>query len=333
MGNIFRNMSASNSKDEKWFWDIIQQSRGTTSKISHDRQLKNLTKILSTHDKANILEFDRLFRDLLSKSYNWDLWGAAYIINGGCSDDTFDYFRSWLIGQGESIFYKSIESPETLIGVLKPKEEYEWEGLEYCAIDAYEKKTGEEFRLPDNPRDNEKNVTEPTGRKWDENELPTRFPKLWKVFSEHTEYESERIRPKKIDPSKIGATFNSIEIPKAEFWINELRKKGHDVTIRLLGELETNPEKLKTENYAGYLLQLKSRLTKNGMGILVKGIEKLNGQVKIEFETFDKKLSNTFKDLSLILADQPAATLWTGNVEFSKQDWLDFLETGKMKSV
>jgi hypothetical protein len=55
--------------------------------------------------------------------------------------------------------------------------------------------------------------------------------------------------------------------------------------------------------------------------------------VKIEFETFDKKLSNTFKDLSLILADQPAATLWTGNVEFSKQDWLDFLETGKIKSV
>lgn len=67
------------------------------------------------------------------------------------------------------------------------------------------------------------------------------------------------------------------------------------------------------------------------MGILIKGIEKLNGQVKIEFETFDKKLSNTFKDLSLILADQPAATLWTGNVEFSRQDWLDFLETGKIK--
>jgi len=26
--------------------------------------------------------------------------GAAYIINGGCSDDGFEYFRRWLVLQG-----------------------------------------------------------------------------------------------------------------------------------------------------------------------------------------------------------------------------------------
>lgn len=325
-------MSVSNKRDEKWFWDIIQQSRGTKNKIGHDRQIKNLTKILSSHDKADILEFDRLFHSILQKSYTWELWGAAYIINGGCSDDTFDYFRSWLVGQGENIFYKGINNPETLADVLKPQEEYEWEGLEYCAIDAYEKKTGEEFKQSDKFNDGQ-NETEPTGKKWTENELPTQFPNLWRVFSDHVEYESNKIKPKKIDPSKIGATFNSTEIPKAEFWINELKKKGHDIAFRLIGELETNPTKISTDNYSGYLIQEKSRLTKNGMGILIKDIEKLNGQVKIEFETFDKKLADIFKDLSLVLADLPSPTIWTGNVEFSKQEWLDFLATGKINSV
>lgn len=324
-------MSVSNNRDEKWFWNIIQQSRGTKNKISHDRQIKSLTKILTSHDKTDIIEFDKLFHDMLSKSYTWDLWGAVYIINGGCSDDTFDYFRSWLIGQGESIFYKCINDPEALIDVLKPEEEYEWEGFAYCATDAYEKKTGEEL-ISSVKFDNEQNDIEPLGQKWNENELSTLFPNLWEAFSERAEHKdkSTKIKPQKIDPSKIGVIFNSIEIPKAEFWINELKKRGHDVALRLIGELETNPTKITTDNYSGYLIQQRSRLTKNEMGILVKTIEKLNGQVKIEFETFDKKLANIFKDLSIILAEQSSSKIWTGNVEFSKQEWLDFLETGKI---
>jgi hypothetical protein len=92
-------MTASDKKDEKWFWDIIDQSRGTRKKINHKRQIKNLSKILSLLTPDEILQFDNTFHLLLKQSYTWDLWGAAFIINGGCSDDTFDYFRSWLIGQ------------------------------------------------------------------------------------------------------------------------------------------------------------------------------------------------------------------------------------------
>ena len=39
----------------------------------------------------------------MDDSYRWDLWGAAYLANGGCSDDGFDYFRGWLIGQGRKV--------------------------------------------------------------------------------------------------------------------------------------------------------------------------------------------------------------------------------------
>jgi len=40
------------------------------------------------------------FRRYLNKAYTWDLWGAAYLINGGCSDDGFEYFRRWLVSRG-----------------------------------------------------------------------------------------------------------------------------------------------------------------------------------------------------------------------------------------
>ncbi len=32
-----------------------------------------------------------------------DLWGAAWVLLGGASDDAFDYFRCWLIGQGREV--------------------------------------------------------------------------------------------------------------------------------------------------------------------------------------------------------------------------------------
>ena len=36
------------------------------------------------------------------------LWDAAYLINGGCSDDGFDYFRGWLVDQGRETFERCL---------------------------------------------------------------------------------------------------------------------------------------------------------------------------------------------------------------------------------
>jgi hypothetical protein len=40
-----------------------------------------------------IIAFEVAFRRYLNEAYTWDLWGAAYVIHGGCSDDGFEYFR------------------------------------------------------------------------------------------------------------------------------------------------------------------------------------------------------------------------------------------------
>ncbi|WP_041834153.1 DUF4240 domain-containing protein [Actinoplanes sp. N902-109] len=53
--------------------------------------------------------------DLLdAQSYDWTLWGAAYLMKGGCSDDGFDYFRGWLVGQGRRVWEEVVQIPDTL---------------------------------------------------------------------------------------------------------------------------------------------------------------------------------------------------------------------------
>ena len=60
--------------------------------------MRSATRSRSPPDE--LIEFHRLFNRAMDDAYIWDLWGAAYLINGGCSDDGFAYFRSWLISRG-----------------------------------------------------------------------------------------------------------------------------------------------------------------------------------------------------------------------------------------
>lgn len=57
----------------------------------------------------------------MADSYRTSLWAAAYVINGGCSDDGFDYFRGWLILQGRKVFEQVVADPDALadLGVIR----------------------------------------------------------------------------------------------------------------------------------------------------------------------------------------------------------------------
>src|SRR5882672_4855014 len=92
-----------------------------------------------------LLDFESCFDRVHKESYAWSLWGAAYLMNGGCSDDGFEYFRAWLIAQGRQPFEMALEDPDTLATLVNP--EGELEEFMYLARQAYEEKTGEE--MPD----------------------------------------------------------------------------------------------------------------------------------------------------------------------------------------
>jgi len=71
--------------DTTTFWSLIDTSRDE-GQDDIERQIAVLTGVLEELRPEEIIEFDRIFREHLAMAYRWDLWAAASIINGGCSD-------------------------------------------------------------------------------------------------------------------------------------------------------------------------------------------------------------------------------------------------------
>jgi hypothetical protein len=64
----------------------------------------------------------------MADSYRSPLWAAAYVINGGCSDDGFENFRSRLITQGRQVYERTVADPDTLadLPVIQAKAPRTW---------------------------------------------------------------------------------------------------------------------------------------------------------------------------------------------------------------
>ena len=95
--------------DTDGFWDLIEASRHGDQGC--EEQTRILTALLAQLEPEGIVSFQRHFAERRRESYRWDLWAVAYIVNGGCSDDCFDYFRGWLIAQGREYFETALASP------------------------------------------------------------------------------------------------------------------------------------------------------------------------------------------------------------------------------
>jgi hypothetical protein len=166
--------------NEDKFWQIIEESKKATND-SQSAQKTALKKILSALDTAEVLAFDKIFDETLFTSYTWDLWGAAYIINGGCSDDSFEYFRRGLVAAGRDKFKKALQDPESLGDWVEP-DELEFEEIKHVIYDVYNEKT----KTKDIPNHGLKYPTSPSGEEWSEDgdDLENRFPRLWAKFNE-----------------------------------------------------------------------------------------------------------------------------------------------------
>ena len=64
------------------------------------------------------LAFYVTLKQKAAKLHTWDHWGAAYIAMGGCGDDGFDYFKSWIISQGQTAYLAFLENADNLICLL-----------------------------------------------------------------------------------------------------------------------------------------------------------------------------------------------------------------------
>jgi hypothetical protein len=128
--------------DKDQFWQIIEEAN-ELSENDIDAQVNLLVEALEKLSVEEILDFDRIFNEMFVKSYTTELWSAAFLINGDCTEDSFDYFRGWLIAQGQDVFELAVKDPEVLAEVVNTDiaGDIECEAMLYVAGTAYENKT------------------------------------------------------------------------------------------------------------------------------------------------------------------------------------------------
>jgi hypothetical protein len=155
------------------FWKIVEKSKRGAK--SEEEQAEKLEALLSGLAPEEIVSFDNIFNQFRYAAYRWDLWGVAYLLCGGCSDDAFDYFRAWVIGRGQKFYEAAMKDPESVARRVTEDDFPEAELLMYAASQAYEEKSGQSL-----PPRAIKHPKGPAGRKWTEEELPKLFPVAFK---------------------------------------------------------------------------------------------------------------------------------------------------------
>jgi hypothetical protein len=160
--------------DEDTFWALI---RDHVDRDGTDVDVGRLVAALSKLPLETIVAYEQAFSRVYDRAYSWRLWGAAYLINGGCSDDGFDYFRGWLIGMGRDVYAAALLDPDSLVSVAE--ENVEAEDMLFAASRAYENASGG-GELPLVPRPNPD-----LGEGWDFDdaaEMKARYPRLFARF-------------------------------------------------------------------------------------------------------------------------------------------------------
>ena len=160
---------------EQACWSIIERARQGSE--DYEQTAERVLELLQAASTDQIEAFERGRARLMERSYSWALWGAAYLINGGCSDDGFDYFRGWLLTQGREVFEAALADPDSLVDVAE--EDVECETILYVAYRAYEEKTGGEI-------DGIRMDYSDLGEGWDfddDDEMQRRYPRLFAKFA------------------------------------------------------------------------------------------------------------------------------------------------------
>jgi hypothetical protein len=151
------------NRDE--FWELI--ATGQAEKAPGKRVRAALKKLSSGELESYQQHFDELF----DEAYRVDLWGAAYTLEGGCSDDGFTYFRYALISLGRKVFESALKNPDSLANI----EIREDESFGYIAHEVYEERTGKSLPV------GRARLAQPQGESWDfddADEVRRRMPKI-----------------------------------------------------------------------------------------------------------------------------------------------------------
>lgn len=162
------------------FWRIIEVG---LSPNNHAGQLAAIEAALAKCSSQELFAFQTILEERLVEAFTVDLWGAADLMNGGCSDDSFLYFRLWLISRGKAVFEAAVAHPDSLAQLGNvPIDELDLEELICLAAAAYLEKCDAEL-----PHSEVKWPDDPCGQPWDyvdEVQVKRRLPQLAAIYWE-----------------------------------------------------------------------------------------------------------------------------------------------------
>ena len=139
---------APHEPDDAGFWRLIAETRAAAGNDT-GRQSELLKDRLTQLPPQAIIEFARTRHRLDQRAYTYGLWGAASVIEDGCSDDCFRDFRGYVISLGRGPYARALANPDSLASVAQDAEAGDWENADNVAPDAYSSVTGDDFPLDD----------------------------------------------------------------------------------------------------------------------------------------------------------------------------------------
>ena len=153
------------------FWQFVDAAKDAAGS-DPDARVGALQSVLGNLNADELQSFQNHYDQQIRVSYRWDLWAAAYIMKGGCSDDGFRYFRDWLISEGRSVFERALKDPDSLAD-LPHVDPAELESFNYVALKLHEQMGAGELE-----RDFSTEGAEPAGEPWEEENVGSLLPRL-----------------------------------------------------------------------------------------------------------------------------------------------------------
>lgn len=161
--------------DDKTFWNLIataDASSATSAEFCSD-----LGAELLEFSASEINQFRKKLTQFFEELAHYDIWAAGYILMGGCSDDSFDYFRMWIISQGQDLFNLALTDLEAFVSQAHSLGNQECEGLLSVPENCYFQRAGKKAK----PIKVGRKIA---GSPWTSEELTERFQKLIEIVSD-----------------------------------------------------------------------------------------------------------------------------------------------------
>ena len=124
------------------FWDLIEKSKQNSEDLFEMAEI--LSKELIKYSEIEILHFEHIFRIYDEVATASKLMALSSLLVGGLSEETFEYFKGWLIGMGKEIYLGTLKNLDSIceMGIDFEELSCDFEEIIYLGEQTYYEKLG-----------------------------------------------------------------------------------------------------------------------------------------------------------------------------------------------